>query len=161
MQWTILLDSDLSKFKNHGSPWWDLLILVGHSEDGSCRWMCFYVPGLRGGKENERKGDTWTTLSGSFIISQTYPSAWSTKDEWTGFWERISFSLVNAWKEDFIFWWKALWKYPPQITCLTTYRFKCVNILFCILNKCYIMGANLYYTVYGIIKKLFHYFLSQ
>lgn len=62
---------------------------------------------------------------------------------------------------DFIFWWKAVWTCPPQITCLTTYRFKCVDILFCILNKCYIMGTNLYYTVYGIIKKLFHYFLSQ
>lgn len=86
------------------------------------------------------------------------PLAWSSRISNQVFRERASSWKGNGWKEEFIFWWKAIWKDPPQVTCLTTYRFKCVNILFCILNKYYIMGTDLYYTVYGIIKKLFHYF---
>lgn len=150
---------DLSAFKDHGSLR-ELQILVGHPNSKlqlNVFLMCL-VSVLEG--EIECTKDTanhfrWQSSHFQTVFSQPGLSGLVTRFSGQGW------LLSRICLKGFYFLINGCMKIPSSITCLTTYRFQCVNILFCILNKGYIMGTNLYYTVYGIIKKLFHYFLSQ
>lgn len=150
---------DLSALKDHGSLQ-ELEIPVGHPNgklELNVFLMCL-VSVLEG--ETECTEDTANRFRqksshSQTIFSQPALSGLVTRSSGQG---RL---LSRICLKGFYFLINGCMKIPSSITCLTTQRFQCVNILFCILNKGYIMGTNLYYTVYGIIKKLFHYFLSQ